>query len=190
MTRIVVIPGSWRKESFNGALARAALAAMPAGVGATLESIRDFPLLDLESEAAHGIPAPVARLKDVVASADGVLLVTPEHNNSMPGAFKNAIDWMSRPPTDSARVYKGRAFGIIGATDGKGGTRLAQAAWLPVMRTLGAVLYTGGAVYASEIGKSLGPDGEVNDPKLKDLLARYVQGFVAFARHNASRPGA
>ena len=190
MTTIVVIPGSWRRESFNGALARAAVAAMPSGVSATLESIRDFPLLDLDLEAAHGVPAPVARLKDVVAAADGVLLVTPEHNNSMPGAFKNAIDWMSRPPKDSARVYKGRAFGLIGATDGKGGTRLSQAAWLPVLRTLGVTLYTGGAVYASEISRSLGPDGEVNDPKLKDLVARYVQGFAAFARRNAARPSA
>lgn len=182
MTQIVVIPGSWRKASFNGALARAAIAAMPAGVTATLESIRDFPLLDLDAEEARGVPAPVARLKDIVAGADGVLLVTPEHNNSMPGAFKNAIDWMSRPPKDSARVFKGRPFGIIGATDGKGGTRLAQAAWLPVMRTLGTALWTGGAVYASEISKSLGPDGEVSDPKLNDLLGRYLQGFVGFAK--------
>jgi NAD(P)H-dependent FMN reductase len=188
MTQIVVIPGSWRKGSFNGFLARAALEVAPKDCTATLGSIRDFPLYDGDVEAASGIPAPVTQLKDIVAAADGVLLVTPEYNNGMPGTFKNAIDWMSRPPKDSARVYKGRAFGIIGATPGKGGTRFSQAGWLPTMRTLGTVLYAGNLLYVSDAGTTFGEDGTLKDPKTRELLTKYMAGLAAFAKYNAARP--
>jgi NAD(P)H-dependent FMN reductase len=188
MTQIVVIPGSWRLGSFNGFLARAAVELAPAGCTATLESIRDIPLYDGDVEAASGVPAAVERLKSAVVAADGIVLVTPEYNNSVPGTFKNAIDWLSRPPKDIARVFKGRAFGLIGATPGKGGTRLAQAAWLPVMRTLGASLWSGGSLFIADAATVFGETGEVKDAKVRELLTRYMQGFAAFA--GGTRAGA
>src|SRR5271170_5743128 len=104
----------------------------------TLEvgSIRGIPLYDGDIEA-QGIPATVSQLKEAIVAADGVLLVTPEYNNSIPGVFKNTIDWLSRPPADARRVFGGRRFAIIGASPGAFGTVSSQAAWLPVMRTLG-----------------------------------------------------
>ena len=100
MTAIVGISGSTRRGSFNSALLRAAAAAMPEGAELRIESIADIPLYNGDVEAQQGIPAPVARLKDAIAAADGLLLVTPEYNNSIPGVAKNAIDWLSRPPAD------------------------------------------------------------------------------------------
>jgi chromate reductase len=183
MTSIVVIPGSWRSGSFNVSLARAAVAAAPAGCKATLESIRDIPLYDGDVEA-QGLPPAVARLKDVFAAADGVLLVTPEYNTSIPGTFKNAIDWLSRPASDIDRVFGGRPFGLIGATPGMGGTRLSQNAWLPVLRTLGTQLYTGGSLYVAGAGKVFDASGAIADAKIRELVGKYMQGFAAFVARN------
>jgi chromate reductase, NAD(P)H dehydrogenase (quinone) len=76
-------------------------------------------------EAAEGIPEPVTALKDVIAAADGLLLVTPEYNNSIPGVFKNAIDWLSRPPADIQRVFGGKPVALTGASPGGFGTILS-----------------------------------------------------------------
>ena len=128
MATIIGICGSLRQASFNLMLLRAAVEAAPAGTSIEIESIREIPLYDGDVEAEHGVPAAVQRLKDRIAGADGLLLVTPEYNNSMPGVMKNAVDWLSRPSSDIARVFKGRPVAVIGATPGGGGTTLAQAA--------------------------------------------------------------
>src|SRR5438034_3900049 len=143
---ILGMAGSLRQGSFNAALLRAAAAAAPAGCTVDIASIRGIPLYDSDVEAATGVPAVVATLKDRVAAADGLLLVTPEYNNSIPGVFKNAIDWLSRPPQDIPRVFGGRAFAIMGASPSAFGTTLSQAAWLPVLRTLGTQTWFGGRV--------------------------------------------
>jgi chromate reductase, NAD(P)H dehydrogenase (quinone) len=189
MATIVVIPGSWRQASFNGFLAQAAVRAAPAGVTAVLESIRDIPLYDGDVEASAGIPAPVARLKEVIVAADGVLLVTPEYNNSIPGTFKNAIDWLSRPPKDIGRVFKGRPVGVIGATPGMGATRLAQNAWLPVLKTLGMQLWTGGSLFIAGADKVFDAGGNLADQKVSELLDKYMQGFAAFVSAARATPG-
>src|SRR3982750_3698983 len=142
--RIVGIAGSLRSGSFNAALLRAAQEECPAGTSLEIESIRGIPLYDGDVEAAQGIPPRAAELKDKVAGADALLLVTPEYNNSIPGVFKNAIDWLSRPPADAPKVFGGRKVGLIGATPGGGGTMLSQAAWLQVLRTLGTQPWFGG----------------------------------------------
>src|SRR4030095_1943844 len=94
---ILGIAGSLRHSSFNAALLRAAAAAAPAGCTVDIASIRGIPLYDGDVEDATGVPEVVETLKEPVAAADGLLLVTPEYNNSLPGVFKNAIDWLSRP---------------------------------------------------------------------------------------------
>src|SRR5687768_4248786 len=91
MTKIFGLSGSLRAGSYNTALLRAAAKVAPAGTEVTVGTIRGVPLYDGDVEAAEGIPATVAALKDAVAAADGLLLVTPEYNNGIPGVFKNAI---------------------------------------------------------------------------------------------------
>jgi NAD(P)H-dependent FMN reductase len=188
MTNVLVLPGSVRKGSYNLALALAAIECAPAGSAFTLTSIRDIPLYDGDVEAASGVPAAAAKLKDALAAADGLLLVTPEYNNSVPGTLKNAFDWMSRPTRDIARVFKGRAVGVIGATPGMGGTRLSQNAWLPVFRTLGMQLWTGGSVFVAEAGKMFDASGALADGKVREVLKKYVEGFAAFAARSKVQP--
>lgn len=126
MMKVLGISGSLRRGSHNSALLRAAVPLMPPDAMLEIASIRGIPLYDGDIEA-QGIPAAVSALKDAVVAADGVLLVTPEYNNSIPGVFKNAIDWLSRPASDAKRVFGGRRFAIIGASPGAFGTVLSQA---------------------------------------------------------------
>ena len=136
MTTIIGLCGSLRHGSFNRMLLRAAVDVAPPGTTITQESIREIPLYDGDVEEEQGVPPAVQRLKNRIAEADGLLIVTPEYNASMPGVLKNTIDWLSRPAADIPRVFRGRPVAIMGATPGPGGTALSQAAWLPVVRQL------------------------------------------------------
>jgi chromate reductase, NAD(P)H dehydrogenase (quinone) len=179
MTKLVVISGSLRQGSFNTALLRAALAMAPEGVEIVEGSIRGIPLYDGDVEAAEGIPDAVTHLKDLVAGSDGVILFTPEYNNGIPGVFKNAIDWMSRPSSDIARVFGGKPFAIAGASPGNFGTLLSQEAWLPVMRTLGTVPWFGAKLMVSRAGTVI-QDGRIADEATEKKLRDFVAGFAAF----------
>src|SRR5207249_8069761 len=152
MISLIGLSGSLRKASYNSAVLRAAASMMPPDSEIRIESIAGIPLYNGDDEAANRVPSPVARLKDAIAAADGLLLVTPEYNNSIPGVAKNAIDWLSRPPSDIARVFGGKPVAIIGASPGGFGTILSQNAWLPVFRTLGADLWAGGRLLVSRAG--------------------------------------
>src|SRR6185312_15480035 len=132
MTKLIGISGSLRKGSYNSALLRAASAMAPSGTEFTIGDIRGIPLYDGDVEA-QGIPPAVVALKDAVAQADGLIIVTPEYNNSMPGVLKNAIDWLSRPNADAKRVFGAKPVAVMGASPGGFGTVLGQNAWLPVL---------------------------------------------------------
>jgi chromate reductase, NAD(P)H dehydrogenase (quinone) len=181
MTKLVGISGSLRKGSYNSALLRAASGLMPEGAELAIGSIRDIPLYDGDVEASSGIPAAVTALKNAVAEADGLLLVTPEYNNSIPGVFKNTIDWLSRPPADIPRVFGHKKVALIGASPGNFGTILSQAAWLPVLRTLGTAFWSDGRLLVSRAGTVFDQTGTLTDPKIKEQLAAFLRGFVAFA---------
>jgi chromate reductase len=182
MTHLLGISGSLRKGSFNTSLLRAAAALLPADSTLDIRTLHGIPLYDGDVESGTGIPAAVATLKDAFAAADGVLLVTPEYNNSIPGVFKNAIDWLSRPPADSRRVFAARRVALLGASPGAWGTTLSQAAWLPVLRTLEMNPWFGAKLLVANAKKVFDEQGTMIDAVTTDRLREFLHGFLRFVR--------
>ena len=180
MISLIGISGSVRSGSYNLALLRAAALLMPPDSKLHIESIGNIPLYNGDEEAEKGVPAAVEHLKDQIANADGLLLVTPEYNNSIPGVAKNAIDWLSRPPKDISRVFGGKAVAIAGASPGGFGTILSQNAWLPVFRTLGAELWTGGRLLVSRAGSVIDASGDISDLAIQENLRKFMEGFIHY----------
>ena len=186
MTSLIGISGSLRQGSFNTALLRAARDLMPDGATLEIRSIADIPLYNGDLEQRDAVPAAVTSLKDAIATADGLLIATPEYNNSIPGVLKNTIDWLSRPASDIPRVFGGKPVALMGASPGPFGTILSQNAWLPVFKTLGAQLWSGERLLVSRAREAIGQDGSLTDEKIRERLRAFLQGFSTFAQ--ASRP--
>jgi len=189
--RLIGISGSLRRGSYNAALLGAAAQMLPREVDMTIGSIRGIPLYDADVEADPGAPEAVTGLRDAIAQADGLLLVTPEYNNSIPGVFKNAIDWLSSPPKEADRAFLGKPVAIIGASSGGFGTILAQTAWLPVLRALGAEHWPGGRLMVSRAGDAFDASGALIDQAVAEQLRAFLRGFARFVRASkaALRPG-
>ena len=181
MTQIIGISGSLRRDSFNTALLRAATTMMPDDATLTIKLIHDIPLYNYDVET-EGIPSAVTRLKDEIAASSGLLIATPEYNNSIPGVVKNAIDWLSRPSSDIPRVFGDLPVAIMGATPGAFGTVLSQNAWLPVLRTLGTRNWTGSRLVVPGAGKVFDAGGNIVDESVRERLQKFVHGFVAFVK--------
>lgn len=180
MVTLVGISGSLRKTSFNAGLLRAAAEAVPEGCTLKIGSIRQIPLYNADMEEKEGIPLAVAELKDQIAAADGLLLATPENNNSIPGVFKNAIDWLSRPPEDRKRIFVNRPIGLMGVTPGNFGTAFSQYAWLPVLRVLGSQVWSGRLMWVSGAMTKFDESGNLTDEGVKKQLHKYMSGFSEF----------
>jgi chromate reductase, NAD(P)H dehydrogenase (quinone) len=121
-TKIAVIVGSLRKDSFNRKLAGALAKLAPGGTSFHQVDISDLPLYNQDEDGSP--PESAQRLKRDILSARGVLFVTPEYNRSVPGVLKNALDHASRPYGQSA--WAGKPAGIIGVSVGPIGTAVAQ----------------------------------------------------------------
>ncbi|XSG81111.1 MAG: NADPH-dependent FMN reductase [Methyloligella sp. ZOD6] len=186
MTTIFGLSGSLRAASFNAGLLRAAAEVAPDGTDVIVGTIRGVPLYDGDAEAATGIPADVLWLKDQLAAADALLLVTPEYNNGIPGVFKNAIDWMTRPASDISGLFGGKPVAVIGASPGGFGTILSQNHWLPVLRTLGTEPWFGGRILVSRVGTLFDEKGNLTDDATRESLRKFLAGFVSFV--SAERP--
>ncbi len=176
--RLVGVSGSLRAASYNSALLRAAQAMTPDGVELIEGSIRGIPLYDGDVERDQGLPEAVVALKDLIVGSDGLLLFTPEFNNGIPGVFKNAIDWLSRPASDIERIFGGRPVAVLDASPGAFGTVMSQAAWLPVLRTLGTAPWFGARLLIPHAGAAFDAEGSLIDEYARRRLGRFISGFA------------
>ena len=177
MGHILGISGSLREASYNSALLRAAQAMFPERV--KIARIDAFPLYNADLESA-GFPREVEEVKQQVAAAQGVLLVSPEYNNSLPGVLKNAIDWLSRPSGGIRNVFQDKPVAVTGASPGGFGTVMGQSAWLPVLRTLRARHWTGGRLMVSHVRDAFDDAGNLADDETRGRLESFVGDFVAY----------
>lgn len=181
MAEIVGLSGSLRSGSFNTALLRAAATLLPEGHELSVRTIHGIPLYDADVEAGEGLPEAVVTLKEEIAASDGLLIASPEYNNSIPGVLKNAVDWLTRPQSDIKRVFGGRPVAVIGATPGGFGTLLSQNAWLPILRYLGTRPWNEGRLLVSRAPALFDEQGGLTDEKTSERLRGFLQGFIAFA---------
>lgn len=185
MTKLIAISGSLRKASYNTALLKAAAEIVADRCEFTLAAIDAIPLYNADVEEQQGIPKVVSDLKDQIAEADGLVIATPEYNNSIPGVLKNALDWLTRPPKDIGRVFGDKPVAIMGATPGRAGTILAQNAWLPILKTLGTHPYFGGRMMVSGAGKAFDPEGKLVDESAREQLQKFLSGFLEWIEQHA-----
>jgi NAD(P)H-dependent FMN reductase len=177
MSRILGISGSLRNGSYNSALLRAAKELFPETI--EIGNIRKIPMYNGDVEAA-GVPEAVLALQQQLINSTGLLLVSPEYNNSMPGVLKNAVDWLSRPSPGISNVFRDKPVALIGASPGGFGTILAQNAWLPVIRSMGARHWSGGRLMVSGASRVFDDDGILADESIRQRLEQYVKGFMEF----------
>lgn len=186
MTKLIGISGSLRKGSFNSALLRAAQSLAPDGVDFTIGTIEGIPLYNGDVETQDGIPAAVQALKEAISTADGVILFTPEYNNSIPGVFKNAIDWLSRPSSDIGTVFGGRLFALAGTSPGNFGTLLSQNAWLSVLHTLGADIWSEKRLMVPRASTLFDEKLTLTDEATAKRLSAFVEAFASAAAAKAA----
>jgi chromate reductase, NAD(P)H dehydrogenase (quinone) len=178
--RVLAIPGSLRAASFNRALLHAAVEEVPAGMTIDLyNDLATIPLFDEDLEqATGGGPESVQLLRTRAAAADGLLIATPEYNQSLPGVLKNAIDWLSRGATDEKVVLVRKPIAVIGATAGPWGTRFAQSALRHTLYATESLVMPAPTLFVRESEKVFA-DGRLADARTRTQL-RVV--LAAFAR--------
>jgi chromate reductase len=178
MLRILGISGSLRRGSHNTNLLRAAAELLPPGVELEVyDGLRDLPPYDADLDVEPVDPA-VARLRDEIDAADGVLIATPEYNGSIPGLLKNALDWASRPFPDNA--LRGKPVAVIGASTGLFGAVWAQAEVRKVLGIIGAdVIDDELPVGQAEV--AFADDGQLVEPEQQAVLTDLVHVLAARA---------
>ena len=178
MKRVLALPGSIRRGSYNRLLLTAAVECAPAGMAVLIyDELASIPLFNEDLELATGSgPDVVRRLRRQVASADGLLFATPEYNQSIPGVLKNAIDWLSRPGPDEVLV--GKPVAVIGASSGRWGTRLAQSALRQVLYATESLVMVKPGMYVREAERLFDEAGRLVDQSTRKLLEAVLAVFA------------
>ncbi|HSQ96332.1 MAG TPA: NAD(P)H-dependent oxidoreductase [Croceibacterium sp.] len=183
MSRIAVIVGSLRRESFTKRLAHA-MTRLPAARGHefAFPGIGDLPLYNQDDDAAA--PASAVRLKAEIRAADGVMFVTPEYNRSIPGVLKNALDHASRPYGDSAWAKK--PAGIVSVSGGKPGAAMAQQHLRNVLAYLDMPTLNQPEAFVQWTDGLVKPEGEVGEASAK-FLDGWMAAFLALVNAPAGK---
>jgi len=174
LPKIAIVVGSNRRESINRKLTQA-LVKLAGSKEAKFVRIDDLPMFNQDLEA--DLPTEVVRYKADIAGADGVLIVTPEHDRSIPAVLKNAIDWGARPYGKS--IWPNKPAFITGTSQGAIGTALAQQHLRSVMISLGMLLL-GGEAYITFKPGLVDERGNIGDESTKAFLQGFVDRFSTF----------
>ena len=176
---VISICGSLRSGSYNGIVQRALPGLAPEGlVVLGAPSFADFPLYNADIQAASGFPAPVNALADAIRAADGVIIVTPEYNFSIPGGLKNAIDWVSRLPN---QPFAGKPIALQSASPGPLGGGRVQYDLRRAMVFLDAFVLNKPEIFIGSCASKLDETtGEIKDETTRNFIKQQLAAFATF----------
>lgn len=181
--RILGFAGSLRAGSYNRALLRAAVEVAPEDLELEIFDLRGLPLYDGDVEL-EGDPAPVAAFKAAIRGADGLLMATPEYNHGVPGVMKNAVDWASRPPRDSA--LNGKPVGLIGASTGMTGSARGQTQLRQAFEFTNSFCMPQPEILVARAHEKF-DEGRLIDDSTRLHLRRYLEALAAWTRRFSYR---
>jgi chromate reductase len=179
--KILGIPGSLRKASFNRMALNAAKSLLPAGTSMEIFDLEGIPVYNQDLDASA--PARVVEFKKAIRAADAVLISTAEYNYSVPGVLKNAIDWASRPYGDSA--WKGKPVAIMGASVGNLGTARAQYHLRQSFVFLDMPAVNQPEVMIGAAASKFDAAGNLTDEMSKKLIGQLLAALAALAKKQA-----
>jgi chromate reductase, NAD(P)H dehydrogenase (quinone) len=182
---ILTICGSLRKGSFNAALARALPALAPAGLSIKpAPAWADIPIYNHDIQDA-GWPAPVNAWADAIRAADGVIIVSPEYNWTIPGGLKNAIDWTSRMKNDP---FKGKCVAIQSCAGGLLGGARMQYHLRQCLTSVESVVLIRPEVFVNFAAKKFDEKSlELTDQATKDMVKAQLEGFEKLVRKQTGK---
>ena len=179
--RVLGIAGSLRRGSYNRLLLEAVGDCAPPGMVIRIyEELASIPVFDQDLELATSGSGPesVRRFRRQVAWADGLLVATPEYNQSIPGVLKNAIDWLSRPGPEEVLI--GKPVAVVGASSGRWGTRLAQAALRQVLFATESLVMPKPALFVREAESLFDEAGRLVDQPTRQDLKNFLMSFASW----------
>lgn len=179
---VIALCGSLRARSFNRGLLRAAQeAGREHGLEIELwDGLREIPPYDADYDTDSARPEPVRRMKEMLSSAAGLVIATPEYNYSVPGVLKNAFDWASRPPRGSPLNRK--PIAIMGASTGMSGTIRAQLALRQSLIFTDSFALLQPEVLIPKCADRFDTDGNLADQSTRDLVGRQMAAFASWIR--------
>ncbi len=184
LLRVVGIAGSLRRASLNRALLRAAQELAPPEMKIEIEDLADLPMFNSDLDTGSP-PQPVARLRQSVRNADGLLLVTPEYNHGVPGVLKNAIDWLSQPLHGSA--LEGRPTALMGASTGLAGTARGQSQLRQAFVLTNTPAMLRPEVLVGRAHERFDAEGRLTEEATRRFLSDFLRQFMAWIYQNGSR---
>ena len=175
---VLVICGSLRKGSFNAAVARALPALAPPEMMLTqASSFGKFPIYNADDQDASGIPAEVQAWCEAIRAADGVVIVSPEYNWSIPAGLKNAIDWASR---EKAVCFKDKPVALQSASGGQVGGARMQYHLRMALTAIDAQMFGKPEVFVNFVAQKINEKGELTDQAVKDIIRLQLAAFAKF----------
>ena len=166
---VAIIVGSNRRESINRKLAHALAKLGADHFNASIVRIDDLPMFNQDNEG--NLTPEIVRFKDEISRADGIMIITPEHDRSIPAVLKNAVDWGARPYGKNS--WAGKPAFITGTSPGTIGSAIAQQHLRSVMVSLGTILL-GGEAYITFKPNLIDADGNIGDETTRE----FVEGFL------------
>ena len=172
---VVGFAGSLRRASYNRALLRAAAELAAPKLHVIIHDLSPIPLYNADVEA-EAIPSSVAELRTAVRQADALLIATPEYNHGVPGVLKNTIDWLSRPPRESA--LNGKVAAIMGASPGTTGTARSQTQLRQAFVFTNTYALLQPEVLVARAHEKFDADGRLTDQGTRDFIQAFLARFA------------